>query len=418
MERIPDDYQAPAPEQTVWTDGEYAVKGMGWVTQDDRQNPILKATKKGRMVSILHFKLADGKDGPPMSLELGEMGTFAKAMGVDVKTLPVVPTLDRPGKIAEYLRAVEDGVNNAEKAITVVVSGGWVNTVPGMDVLGYIYFVPDAFVSRDEVDDEPTFLPSQWGDGKYFVVRFEVVGGEGGGPSPFMGAKFVESLPYAFVVKEGSDGQITADWERTAKDGVSYTSGAVANARLMQPTAPDMFADDAIFENPANVLPQWWREASKKRIVLKGSRVRSTAAKSKGKPKLDWSSVEAAIGFNASAQAVINKPLPKPVEDVDIDDQARRLLRRLMTMMTSPADAFEGNMYNLTLAGKEIARTYLKSLKEQGLISVGFIGEMTYGDVAAALEKADWPLNVKDNVEALKKELLGIGVVSDADADF
>ena len=370
MKPIPADYVPPEQEFDTFDDGEYMVKGFEWFSVNDSERPILVAQKDGRMVGRLNFKLEEGEDGPPYSLEMGDMALLVLAFGGDIDKLPEQPPLDKPGMISAYMEAVQS-LCDTGKASKAYVEKGWVNWVEGMQVVGFNYFILEDMWPKDDNDD-PTFKEGEWGP--YFSLRFRVTAGEGGGVTKFKGASFSEIRSYSVVVNE--DGDVPeADWERTKVTG-QPTKSAVILSRLMEHTAPAMFEDGFVPSNPYNLLPDWLREAKKVNRELKGYR----AKEEKGnKIKLQWATVEPVQPIATVVEPVMEPHAP---EMVLVDAKAREYLKELLTMLAG-GPAFVADSLDLTPLGKETAKEYLGPLKKAGVLSHGVIKNLTFDEVKA-----------------------------------
>lgn len=386
MKPIPDDYE---PEYEKFPAGKYKATGIVWTSLDNRENPVL-VTQNDRMVGRLSFTIAGYEEGPPMSLTVGEMALLVKAFGADIEKLPPMPSLDKPGTVSKYMRGVEELINAANKEVDIEVSDkGWVNadSVGGMNVVGYIYFDYDDILPNEETGEiEP--IAGEWGD--YFITRWKVAGGEGGGPSPFTGATFLETFTYAIISNEENK----VDWARTSSGGYSWP--AVALSRMMTLTAPSMFEEGREPENPKNLLPEWDRLAKRQMQRLKGQRAKTK----KGKIRMDWPNVEPV--FDIPKPTIV--PTQTAVSDRDVE--ARGLLRPLLDALAG-TNAFEGNTWDLTMAGTEAARTHLAPLKTRGVIPHGRIPELTAEEVMAIFENIDVPIEQKDLVMQLTEKLGG-----------
>ncbi len=414
MEAIPNDYVPDEQERKAFPDGKYKASGIIWFTLDDRQNPVLVSQKDGRMVGRCYFKVANHEDKPPMSLELTEMALLVKAFGGDLTTLPEIPTLDKPGKVSVYMTAVEKAIEDANKEVSIEVANGWVNNnaIAGMDVSGYVYFVFDSVVPSKTGEIKPS--EGQWGS--YFLTRWKVLAGEGGGPSPFTGALFTDLLNYA-VSMEGE----RPDWKRTPTGG--YTSNAVTLCKVMTLTAPEMFESNYVPESPYNLLPEWADKAEKRKQVLKGIRNKNE----KGKLRTDWGSVEPVYNFGEPSKVEpprveVSRLTPSatvssmpPGED---DEKARLILKRLLTMLTG-AEAFVGDNFDTNAEGKRTAITYLGPLKTAKIVPHGMIKNMTWEHVQAILENIKVPPEHDVALTNLRHELAAVGIgADDGSSDF
>ena len=406
MQAIPSDYVPEKEELKPFPDGKYKATGITWFTLDERQNPVVVAQKDGRMVGRCRFKVVGQEDGAPMSLELSEMSLLVKAFGGDLTSLPEIPTLDKPGKVSAYMTAVEKAIEASDKEVSIEVSGGWVsnNSIPGMDVIGFIYFVYEDTLPAKSGKIEST--DGQYG--RYFITRWKVLGGEGGGPSPFTGANFNELINYAVTVENGKP-----DWARTPGGG--YTSAAVVQCKIMSLTAPEMFEDGYSAIDPYNLLLEWSAKAEKRKQVLKGNRSKSE----KGKVRMEWSTVEPVFNFVANRTEPRSTPsatvssIP-PGED---DAKARSILKRLVNTLGGE-ECFNADTFDVNTVGKRTAKKYLGPLKDAGVISHGFIKSMKWDEVNAILDNIQVPDEHKEFLTNLRHELAAVGIGADDASDF
>ena len=417
MQAIPSDYVPDEQERKAFPDGKYKASGIVWFKLDDRQNPVLVSQKDGRMVGRCYFKVANHEDNPPASLELSEMALLVKAFGGDLTALPEIPTLDKPGKVSAYMMAVEKAIEDANKEIPIEVANGWVDngSIAGMDVTGYSYFSFDSIVPSKTGEIKPS--EGQWGP--YFLTRWKVLAGEGGGPSPFTGALFTDLINYAVDVAGGRP-----DWKRTPTGG--YTAAAVCLCKVMTLTAPVMFENDYTAKDPYNLLPEWADAAERRKQVLKGIRNKNE----KGKLRTDWSSVEPVYNFGVSPrvespQAEVPRLTPfshnvavssmPPGED---DAKARLILKRLLIMLTG-AEAFVGDTFDTNAEGKRTAIAYLGPLKAAKIVPHGMIKNMTWEHVQAILENIKVPDEHDVALTNLRHELAAVGIgADDGSSDF
>jgi len=407
MKPIPADYVPPEQEFETFDDGEYMVKGFEWFSiTEDTKRPILIAQKNGQMVGRLNFYLEDGEEGPPYSLEVGDMALLVLAFGGDIDKLPEQPSLAEPGRISAYMEAVKK-LCSTDKASKAYVKKGWVNWVEGMQVVGFNYFVLEDIGPKDEETEEPVTKEGEWGP--YFMLRFRVTAGEGGGATKFKGASFSEIRSYSIVVNE--EGEIPeADWERTKVSG-QPTKSAVILSRLMEHTAPTMFEEGFVPTNPYNLLPDWLREAKKANRELKGYR----AKEEKGnKIKLQWATVEP-----VQLGVVIAEPEVKPQapEMVLVDAKAREVLKALLTTLAG-GPAFVADTLDVTPLGRETAKKYLGPLKSAGVLSHGVIKSLAFDEVQVVFDRISIPEEYKQEFTVLRQQLAAVGIRVDETEDI
>lgn len=385
MKIIPEDYQPPENEYASFANGTYKVKGIKWFTLDDKQRPMLKAQKDGKLVGRLRFILENGEDGPPYSLMIGDMGMLARAFGADTSKLPPVPMESQAGQVATYMQAVQEA--STGKVIEVTVKDGWVSTVKGMDVpTGYFYFyIADIFPDA----------PKQGEYGPYFHIAYEVVAGEGGSETPYKGARFIEIEGYVVKNVNGE-----ADWERTQSGEPTAQSKRLSN--LISWTAPNIVAGGEFNPpDPNNIIPYWKENALPQKRVLKGQRVKNDK-----NGRVQLVTAEPAIGYNLPQNGSSGRYL----DNVDTDGKARALLVKAFDYLAGEPATFGADL-KLTTKGSEIAKTYITPVKQQGKVTGTSMDKLSFEDVSQIFGymvtiKADDPV-IKEFVEQLV--ITGVG---------
>lgn len=372
MKKIDPNYQSKDSYQS-FPDGETTVDSFAWVTTDDKtKEPILRINKNGVLQGILRFKNGDSQ-GPPMSVTLPEMTLLVKAFGKSPHELPPRPAINESGKVAEYMKKIQEICRGQ---IKVEVNGGWVNSITEVPK-GLFYFVLDNMGPGTPPE------PREGQFGKWYLTEWKIVAGEGGQPTPYEGLTFVMIANYGIVVNE--DGQ--PDWEKG--EGGGWTPNAVQMSQMINMTAPQMFEGDFNPSNPHNVLPTWLAEAKKANQVLKGYRVEYTPRKGKNAGKtsivLEWSTVEQVHGFQQTKQQEsYNPPLSSVEESEDEDVRARNILKTALTQLAG-AEAVTSD-WQLTPAGKTVAKQYLVPLKNQGILPHAYIQRYSLDNVLACMD--------------------------------
>ena len=408
MQAIDPNYVPPEnAELEKFPDGSYQAKGFTWFTLDDNtKKPILVAQKNNKLVARLRFKLVDGKQGPPMSVELGEVALLVRAFGGDISKLPVLPAENQPGMVSSYLEVAQ--ALSKLNVVTIISKNGWVNAngVSGMGVpegLYYFRLVEVAPIHKDT----GIVTPKEGQFGKFFFVTFEIVAGEGGGETQFKKATFQELVSYAVTVDDSGQ----PDWQRT-EQSKQYTSAAVRLSNLMRLTAPSLFEDEFTPPDPYNLLPWWSGIAIAENKVLGGTRVKNE----KGEIRLMWSTLKSGDSVSVpptATQAPLVQAAPimqqqdslaeKESENLrNADEKARAILRTVMNEMAGVETVVNNNLND---AGKEIARKYFAPLKKGGQINNGSYSKLDFDDITVILDNL-----LLDNIEIYKEQLIAAGV--------
>lgn len=389
---IPADYVPPESTVESFPDGKYKVVSFTWFSLDDNKNPILAYQKDGKLVGRLRFILNDGKDGPPMSLTLGEMSLLAKVFGAKVSN---PPPANHAGLVTQFMVELQE---KCKKEIEVEVKGGWVNNIPGMDVPGGYFYFHLNDITGDNTSGQLRPRTGQYG--QFFFVNFEVDAGEGGSETPFKGAQFTELVNLSVEMRDGH-----FDWERTKpKDGSLgvWTASAVRLSNLVRLTAPTLKVKELTVET---FLPVWRRVALEHKTVLKGNRVKEEKGP---RVRLVWNTLEAANGYR------------RIIEEMGVEDKIRRELVTILDKLAG-ADSVVGNTYELTAAGKEVARKYLSPLKKEGKIKHGSLDELTPEEVTIIVKSLQEQGLVEENVVG-RIIALGVGfdepLVEEEDSPF
>ncbi len=382
--RIPKDAEAPEPKG--FDDGSYKVNGFEWFSKNDDGAPCLVAQKNG-LVGRVKFGLADGEEGPPMSVTLAQMALLAHAFGVDVAALGSKPSLDQPRAVAKYMTRVRDKVNGADKELKIKVENGWVDSqrgVPGMSLpTGEFLFVITDFGPKEDGVPTPRMTNPQWG--AWFLVTFRVVAGKGGKPSMYDGCEFTEFLTYALVSDE--DGQL--DWEK--EDG-SWTGNSIKMGHLLEFTTPELF--EGSFGDPDNILPEWLDQALELQYVVSAYRTPKTTGKRKGEIAVNWATLEPVQGFDK-----VNDPMPwadkseaAPAVDAAVDntEALSELWREFFQMISVQYQKGPGfvseDSWKLTDEGKKVARKLLTPIAKE--LTTRQMGNFVEADLEAVFKAA------------------------------
>jgi len=239
----PDPDYKPENQQS-FSDGEYTVNGISWVTKDESGAPIFKVRKNSASLYAVYRTVVGEKDGPPGSVSPAQVSILVRAFGGDPEKLP-----DKEQDPTAYLLAARDLINNQNKKVKVIVRGGWVQEIPGMSlpVDKYFTFEIGRFTSKNEMDE------ISWVEGDYgpwFGVEFVAVGNMYQKPTPYDGVTIWDSVGYGLAVD--SEGNPTF---ATKADG-QWTSAAVGISKFISAFIPE--ALDYEFSTPTNILPELW----------------------------------------------------------------------------------------------------------------------------------------------------------------
>lgn len=377
--------------------GKYTAIAIEWFSLNDHNEPILKAQKDLKLVGRLTFILEGNKAGPPFSLTLSEMPLLVRAFGKDVKNLPALPEENQPGKITEYMKAVE---NICKGEVDIEVNKGWANNVKGMVVPDeYFYFNLTDIFPKDEKGDP---YPRDGDYGLYFVAEFTVFAGEGGSETPYKGVKFNEIIPYAVTVVNGEP-----DWEKT-KVTLQYSAAGQRLSNLVRMSAPSMnlLDTDYKFTNPHNILTDWFKHLSQDNVLLKGGRVKTDR-----RICLDLNSVKPVNGYSAPKPVYTTGASPVETKTIsnlnESDSKARSIADELLSYLAGEP-AVENNM--LTPIGKEMAGKYIKPPKQEGKVTHGSFADLDYDDVMAIIDYVLTQISDDKAIDEIKEKLIHVGV--------
>lgn len=413
MRDIPEGHVPPDGEFTQYEDGEYEALGLEWfsVETESPDIPLMVAQKNGVKVGRLRFNLKDGKAGPPMSVQLGEMALLVKAFGGDIRDLPELPGPTEAGKIADYMIAVKV-LSDTAKCIKVTCKNGWVSIrdVQGAEILGDFYLRAVDITPKDKETDIPFLKSSQFG--QYFFLSLEIVADGFGKSTVLRGAIFSEIMNYGLTTIKTDEG-LEPDLERTDVTG-EYTAAAHRMAALIRIVAPELFSEGYVHPDPTNLLPDLLEKILESETVFKAGRIKTE----KGRVKLNWGDVSEVSGFTIPKEKseVVEEKERVTGPGVDAEDVARKARIILIEFLDSIAGEPTYLQGKFTEAGKKVGRSHLRPLLDKGLIQNNMVENITFGEVQIILDSQD----KTDFVDNLRHRLaaVGVGVDSEDDSDF
>lgn len=376
---IPDDYVPPETNYDSFPDGKYHAKGIVWFSLDDNKKPILAFQKDGKLVGRLRFILTDGKEGPPMSVTLGEMALLAKVFKAKVSN---PPPANHAGLVTQYMLELQDKLTGD---IEIEVKGGWVNSIPGMEIPSGFYYFHTVDISGDNTGGQ--LKPKQGNFGPYFFITFEIDAGEGGSETPFKGAQFTELVQFGLQSREGS-----LDWERVPTKDASlgaWSAGGTRMSKLVRLTAPDIKIKELTLDS---FMSAWRRQALEVKKVLKGTRMKEEKG---NRIRLILNSLEEASGYR------------RVIEEMGVEGKIRQELVNVLDKIAGAQSTVNGT-YELTAAGKEIAKKYLTPLKKEGQIKHGSLEELTPEEITIIMRSLQNQGLVDENVVS-RVIALGVG---------
>lgn len=239
--RIPGDYEPP--EFEAFAPGKYSVCGVKFFTTDEEGTPIFVAQSGARLVARYRTIRKDDEDGPPGSVDRGQLPLLVKAFGIDPKELPPYNLPNQRLIMAERL------INSAAKEVVVEVGdGGWISRMPGMELPAPSYFrVKYKRCSTFNELGEPSWIQGKFG--RFASVVMEVVGDAMGKSTPFDHVRQFEPLGYALSVNE--DGVL--EWETT--ESGAWSAGANRFSKFLAAVCGDGILDES-FEDLNNIMPE------------------------------------------------------------------------------------------------------------------------------------------------------------------
>jgi hypothetical protein len=386
-EAIPDNYE-PSQEPsnyTAYADGDYQVKGFTWKSvETSTGNPMLVMRKDNKLGGRLNFNLNDGQaEGPFMSIFLSDMPLLAKAFGINT---PIPPSETQAGLVSQFMKNMENDVNNSGRTTKVTVKGGFVNHVQGMEVPhGYFYFhLVDV---RGRGQDCQPFVGK--GESEYFWFVFQVDAGEGGSETPFKGSTFDSASGLGLDIQDGY-----LIWDKTQAG--KWTTSAANIRKLFNATTGDILSTGFDIADKSKFVPFW--KTHIEAHTLKGSRVKD--AKS-GRINLAWDTIEVVQGFKGETKPVTQQ------QPETVDEKGRKVFVKIINTLTNGKGAIEEDgSWKFTPEGAaNFAKPYISPLKNQNLIQGTNLGNITFDDMDKIIKTLP-----KDNIQELISEFTVIGV--------
>jgi hypothetical protein len=300
--------------------------------------------------------------------------------------VPDVPDVGYAAMVTKFMIDVKNLC--ADKELEVEVQKGWVNSIPGMEVPEGLFYFTIADVSSPEHDSQGQPQPKQGQYGSFFFISFEVESGEGGKDTPYKGSKFTELVNYSLKYENGE-----LDFEKN-KDG-SYTASAVRLSKLLRLAAPDPFAGEFDPPNKNNLLPYMKQKFLESKKVLKGMRIKEEKGT---RIRLSWPTLEEASGFKVEPKRIL--------DSMNVDDKCRHVLVEAFDKLAGQPSVSNG--FELTEAGRKVAKEVIVPLKNEGLIDKkhGSLEELTVEEITTILT------TLQDKIGAEYKEkvvALGVG---------
>jgi hypothetical protein len=356
-----------------------------------------------------------------MSIDLAEAALLVKAFGGEVGSLPPKPSLDRAGLVTAYLEAVKVAVDAAGSEVEVEVSGGWVNSggVKGMALpvgIGYFKLI-DINPKNDQ--DLPEARDGQYGP--FFFATFELLAGEGGAQTPFVGVTVTEIVNYAIQVKVGEDGVPVIGWAMTDV-GKKWTNASVIMSNLIRLTAPSMIAQGEMqYTDPYNVLPDWLVAAQRDEAPIKFYRAKDK----KGRIKANFATLESGASLKVAPTlgvpveapaAAVPTPTSSAPDEAEMQKKGLVIFKTFMDLVAG-ASAFAEGTLKPTDAGRVALRTHISPLKEQGIAKHGQLAKLTIDEVTKIVQtvreklKGDARKKANEMFEQLGK--IGLGFDND-----
>ncbi len=378
-------------------DGNYKAVGIDWFSLDDNEQPILVGVNT--LVGRLNFKLEGDKEGPPMSLRLGQMPLLLKAFGIEDIETP--PHYSKVGQVTQYMEMVENKINQSEKTVSIKVKKGWVNAngVKGMDLPGALYYFELVDITPKK-DGAPYSLSGDFND--YFFLEFEVKFGEGGSKTVYEGARFSELVNDTIIVKNGE-----INFKRTSKGDPTVSSKRLG--RFMTLTAPSMFPIKVSdLDNSLNVLSYWLKIALSDKKLIKGARFQD-----KGRMKLQINTVEWAN--EPKKKQTIKPEFPETIED-ESDAKAKAILLEALEIFAGEKVVTSG--YSLNAAGKKIVKKWITPVRKDGLIPQIPFKKLSWDNVKTIFDCWMESLNdLPESFEKLYDKLTQAGIRIDLEDD-
>lgn len=350
----PDPEYEPESQFDTFADGKHPVTGITWITNDEEGAPIFVANK-GRTPLVARYRsiLESEESGPPGSVSPAEVIMLVKAFGGDPSKLP-----DREVDPTAFLMAARDQINNSDKVVSVTVSSGWINHVPGMNLPPDKYFTFQyAGITTKNDEDQISWKEGQYG--KWFGANLRVVGDLQLRSTPYDGYEQFVMVSYGLTVNE----QGTPEYATRVKEGTSqkvWTSAAVGFSKFVAAFAPQI--EQADFQDVHNILPE---------LNELGLREQRRAVGQVTRSKTGF------INVNISSLASIEEaPLPMPEDEDekpaerDVEDEVKETdtLGQIYDLIDTGAGKGAFSNGSLNAKGKQWCKEHLKPfLTEHGM---------------------------------------------------
>jgi len=338
----PDADYEPKTEFDTFSDGDYNISGITWITTDDQGAPCFVPSKGMAPVVARYRSMIGEKDGPPGSVSPGEVSLLVRAFGCNPAKLP-----DRDRDPVAFLIAARELVNNSGSTVKVTVSGGWVSSVKGMDLPADSYFIFN-FGGVSTKDDEGLPFARVGTYGRWFGVNLIVAGDIQQKPTPYDGVGTFVIVPYGLTVN--ADGIPSYE----VKEDGQWTGSAFQFYRFARAFAPGL--EQADFGNVENVLPELDKLARDADVRAIGQVTRSRS----GRIGVNISSLQALDGDNP----VVSTPqAPKeelPVRNVEDEIAEVPSLQDIYSVITTLCGKPAFGNGSLTAPGKAWCKENLK----------------------------------------------------------
>lgn len=346
----PDPDYEPEPFAT-FKDGKYDVNGIRWITNDDQGAPCFVPSKGLSPIVARYTSLIGEKDGPPGSVAPSEIALLVKSFGADPTKLP-----DRERDPTAYLITARDLINNVGAAVPVTVSGGWIQSVKGMDLPPDSYFVFE-FGGISTKNDEGNPAPRPGTYGNWFGANLIVTGDVQQRATPYDGVSTFMIVSYGLVVNEHGLPEYETD------ENQKWTSNAYQFYRFARAFAPGLEEED--FGDVDNVLPEL--EELARKAKRSGRRVlgQVTRAKKSGRIGVNVGSLQA-LGETetVTVKGTTEEQLPeRHIEDEVKEPPTLKDIFKTIDGLCGEA-AFTGGG-ELTTAGKSWCKENLKAFLQE-----------------------------------------------------
>lgn len=368
--------KAAVGQRRQYDDGEYKTKVIRWFDDEahtDDGEPIF-IPSRGELTAFCRL-LVDEDDGPPFSVVAGEVLALARAFGVEVGKKKW-PDIEKDS--SRFLAEVERVIEKADKEVTINVKGGWVSNVPGMSLPRDETFqlVYDGCSTLDE-EGKPT-----WGDfgyGPTTILRFKVIGGLDGEPTPYNGYRQRVFVSYGLTV-DPEDPTMPA----FEKDEKGTTGAAVTCYNLILAMCPDLL-ENTSWGDPSNIMPEWDAAAKEAAIVLRGD---TTWSKKAGDVRMYANTIKPRYKDQRSHQVEeVSEVEEEVIEQSSLIEQLYEVIKKEV----------KGKAFNkegkLTDAGKKWAKKNLRPLLDAGKIEHNKFVDFTDEEVRTVLRETGHALD-------------------------